>query len=153
MIKTLLIVAIIVVSVLIGVVINKYLVVRKNIYDDFKDMIQTIKSEISFLKTEKLSLLKNYKCKNKNVEDFLNNYISCGQANISFLKQEENEELLKLLNSIGKSNIEGELNNLEYYEGVIIKNCRNAQEKYDKYGTFSIKLSILFGALVAIILI
>ena len=153
MIKTLLIVGILAITIAIGCVINNYLLVRFNIYTDFKDIIKSIKSEISFLKTEKTLLLKKQNYKNKFTKEFISKYIETGVGDIYYLKPHENEELNTLLNSIGKSDIDGEINNLTYYENFIQKKCTESEEKYTKYGAFSIKMSIILGTLIAIILL
>lgn len=153
MIKLVLIILIIVCSVLIGNTIKNYLKNRYEIYLDFKDLIKSISNEISFLKTDKFSLLKNQNLKNKNSENFLKSYINNGNGESWILKENECKELNTFLNSIGKKDIDGEMYNLTYFETLIDKNCRTTQENYNKYGVFAIKMSILFGALLAIILI
>lgn len=80
-------------------------------------------------------------------------YIKNGIGEMICLKEEENQGINQMLNSIGKSDVEGELNNLQYYEALIFKKYQEAQEKCEKYGTFSIKISIILGVLIAIILL
>ena len=153
MIKTLLIISILIVSVVIGLTIKNYFSVRHQIYLDFKDIIQSIKTEITFLKTDKISLLKKQNCSSKVAQENLNDYIEAGQAETKFLNQNENFKLNEFLNSIGKNNIDGEIMGLQYYENIIIKDCNLSEEKLNKYGTFSVKLAIIIGTLIAIILI
>lgn len=153
MIKTCLIISIMIVSFLIGFCIKNYLNIRHVIYVDFKDLIQSIKTEINFLKTEKIALLKNQKCQSKHSQEFVNKYIISGCGGSAYLKQNEIDELNNLFNTIGKNDVDGELNNLEFFELKINKKCKETEEKLNKYGVFSIKMSIVLGALIAIILI
>jgi len=59
MIKLILIIFIIVCSVLIGIGIKNHLQNRLDIFRDFKDLIKNISGEITFLKTDKYTMLKN----------------------------------------------------------------------------------------------
>lgn len=153
MIKLILIILILLVSVAIGLTIKNFFSTKYNIYVDFKDIIQSIKSEISFLKTDKRTLLKKQCCKNKHAQEFLNDYIKLGQAETMFLTSNENLRLNEFLDSIGKSDVDGELMSLKYYENLINKDCQVQEEKLNKYGNFSVKLAIIIGTLISIILI
>ena len=153
MIKVLLIVGILTTSVCVGVVINNYFSMRVKIYKSIISIIQAVKSEIQFLKTDKISLLKNQDAANSLVKEFIDDYISLGEGNITCLKPNENSEINRLFDSIGKSDVNGEINNLQYYESLILKNYHDSEDKFVKYGSFSIKMAILFGALIVIILI
>ena len=153
MIKVLLIVGILTTSVCVGVVINNYFSMRVKIYKSIISIIQAVKSEIQFLKTDKISLLKNQDASNSLVKEFIDDYISLGEGNITCLKPNENSEINRLFDSIGKSDVNGEINNLQYYESLILKNYHDSEDKFVKYGSFSIKMAILFGALIVIILI
>jgi len=153
MIKLILIIFIIVCSVLIGIGIKNHLQNRLDIFRDFKDLIKNISGEITFLKTDKYTMLKNQHLKNKHSNQFLNDYLVLGKGELSILKSHENKELNNFLNSIGKKDVDGEIYNLNYYENLIEKNYTLAETNYNKYGVFSIKMSILFGVLLAIILI
>ena len=153
MIKVLLIVGILTTSVCVGVVINNYFSMRVKIYKSIISIIQAVKSEIQFLKTDKISLLKNQDVANNLVKEFIDDYISFGEGNITYLKPNENSEINRLFDSIGKSDVNGEINNLQHYESLILKNYHDSEDKFVKYGSFSIKMAILFGALIVIILL
>jgi hypothetical protein len=153
MIKALLIIGILTTSVCIGVVINNYFSMRVKIYKSIISIIQSIKSEIQFLKTNKISLLKSQNVDNVCVKEFVNSYVELGAGEILYLRPNENVEINKLFDSIGKSDIDGELNNLKYYEELILRNCKESENKFMKYGSFSIKMAILIGTLISIILL
>lgn len=153
MIKTLLIVGIIVVATLIGFAIKSHFSIRYSVFDDFKDMVSSLKSEICFLKSDKFSFLKNYRCKSKVTQDFIDKYVAGEKCNIRYLKEEEKDELVQLLDNIGKRDVDGEIYNLDYYYQKISKHCDISQDQLSRYGLFSIKISIIIGVLIAIILI
>lgn len=153
MIKFILIIAIIVCSSLIGVVIKNHFLNRLNVFKEFKELCKILSTEISFLKTDKYTLLKKQQFKLKGSADFINDYILLGKGNLNILNTSENRLINDFLNSIGKKDVDGELHNLKFYENLISKECVVAEEKYNKYGLFAIKISIVFGTLIAILLI
>ena len=153
MLKLVLISLIFLCSISIGVLIKKHLYIKHQIYLDFNDIIKSIKSEIYFLKTDKEQLLKKQSCINKESEEILQEYIRYNKVTSKYLDDSENNKIYEMLENIGKNNVEGEIKSLEYYENILSKNCQLAGEKYNKYGIFAVKLSIIAGTLISILLI
>jgi len=87
------------------------------------------------------------------LEEIIHNYLLLGKVDCAYLKNAENKALNDFLNSIGKMDVDGEINNLNYYENLIDEYCVATEENYLKYGVFSIKISIIIGALIVIFLI
>jgi len=153
MIKMFLILGIIICGVTFGIIIHNHLFNKVRIFKDFEKICKDITSEISFLKTEKYTLLKKQTPNNQYSAAFLNQYLLSGKGNITLLKEKENNILNEFLDSVGNKNVDGEIYNLEYYEKIIKEYMDDMQEKYNKYGVLSIKLSIILSALLVIILL
>lgn len=153
MIKLLLILAIIGCFVLIGVIIKNYFFARVECFSQFKNLCKELENQIFFLKTDKSTILKNFSIQNNFVKEFANSFLQGGAGKISILKQPELTLLNNFILSIGKSNVEGEIANIRFYETSINTQLVLAQNSYSKYGMFSVKMSILAGTLFAIILI
>ena len=151
--KLLLIIGIVICCVLIGLGIKQYLFNRYRLYSDFKEFCKQINSEIVFLKTDKFTLINKQRFENKHINEFLKDYVNKGVGNSRMLKEEENLKLNEFLDSIGKKDVSGEIDNLSYYESQIAKSCLVAEEYYNKYGLFAVKMSIIVGSLIAIVLI
>ena len=153
MIKILLIGGVIAISVMVGVYIKNYLLCRYQIFSEFKNLLQSMKLEISFLKTDKRNLLKKYNFKNKHLRKFVIAYSDSRIEDCIYLNRDENIKLYEILESIGKNDVEGELRSIDYYENIVFNYCNIAYDNLNKYGNFSIKLAIILGTLIAIIMI
>ena len=153
MIKWLLIVGIIVCGVMTGVLIHNHFLSRFQLFKDFEKACKNIVGEISFLKTDKLTLISKLEFNNKYAKEFRDKYILLGKGYSRVLSESENQFLNEFLDSIGKNNVDGEVYNLGYYEQLIKEHISASQEKYERYGVLAIKLSIIISALIVIILI
>ena len=142
-----------IVSVCIGISIKKYYSARYQFFLEFINLLQYMKAEISFLKTDKFIILSKTLNKSYMINGFIREYISTCKGNSSILTNEENNCLNDILNSIGRNDVNGELNNIDYYLVEINKKYNEALEKYNLYGGFAVKISIVIGALVVIFLI
>lgn len=152
MIKLLLILIIFVVCFLIGYVINMYLKNRIAIYSDFLRMCNEFKSEIYFLQTDyKTMLLRgNY---SKSTTQVISGFLKNGQVGSVLLKAKESDEINNFLASIGKRDVDGEIKNLIYWEGVFKLKQSQVELFYEKYGTVILKLAIILGAMLVVILL
>lgn len=153
MIKVLLLFGMMGISIAIGFRIKKHYHTRYKIYYEFKNLLQEIKSEISFLKNDKNIILSRISDKCNVIGDFIKRYIKYGVGSCETLSCEENLYLNTILDSIGKNDVEGELNNIDYYFTIINQTYCDVLDKYNRYGGFAVKIAIVIGALVTIILI
>lgn len=153
MIKIIFIIVILIISVIIGYLIKQYFSIRRDLFYDFKDVFQLLKSEISFLKSSKLEILTGRKFKTKYCSEFIDRYVKNEEICCVYLNDFEIKELLIMLDSIGNSDVDGEINNINYCEIKIEKFCKKAEENFNKYGSFSFKISFILGVLISIILI
>ena len=153
MIKFFLMMGIVVTCVMIGTIVRNYLFVRCQIFKDFKGLCKSISNEISFLKTDKFTMLRNRVFLFKQSKAIIDNYLMENNVECVYLKSVENKTINDFLNSVGKMDIDGELNNLKYYGDLMEEYYRINEDIYNKYGTFSIKISIVIGVLIVIFLI
>ena len=86
MIKFLLIIGIVVCCALIGVGIKNYFLIRFKIFKDFKGVCKSISNEITFLKTDKYTMLKNQALDTKQCRQFIDEYIVLGKGECVQLK-------------------------------------------------------------------
>ena len=89
----------------------------------------------------------------KQSKAIIDNYLMGNNVECVYLKSVENKTINDFLNSVGKMDVDGELNNLKYYCDLMEEYYRINEDIYNKYGTFSIKISIVIGALIVIFLI
>lgn len=151
MIKFAILLCIVLLCGFVGYVISLYFKNRMLIYADIIKMITYFKGEIYFLQTDFKTLLKRQSY-GKGVNNVLENYLKTGQASTNVLRHNEVAELTNCLNSIGKKDVDGEINNLNYYESLFQRKFSETKAFYDKYGVLIVKLSIIAGALISVVL-
>ena len=130
---------------------------KEKFYYEFKTFLIYLKSEIGFFKKDIVQIVENYQTKNKNLCLLLNNFgefLNGEKAkNLDILSLEENLNLHKFFEGLGKSDCDSQKEyiekNLEIFEIVL----NDAKQKNQKQGNMLKKLSILVGILVCIILI
>lgn len=143
--------------------ISKYFKRRKNFYKEYFNFLQTLLSEISFLKTDLVSII-NRQIENNNSTDFtktlkvFQDYISKDNnsqlaINSSILSKEENQELTNFFSSIGKKSLLDEIENIKHTTTLIEQKSNQVSEYFSKYSPISIKSGILISLLVIIIFI
>jgi len=110
MIRIILMIGIVVCCVLIGNMIKNCLFVRCQIFKDFKGLCKSISNEITFLKTDKFTMLNNREFLDKRSAEIIHNYLLLGKVDCAYLKNAENKALNDFLNSIGKMDVDGEIN-------------------------------------------
>lgn len=152
MIKFLLLVAVILVCGFAGYILNLYYKTRIDIYEDVLRMCNTFKSEIYFLQTDFKTLLSNFSA-GKTTSAITQEYLKGERVSSVFLKPKESGDLTEFFSSIGKHDVDGEIKNLTYWEGVFKLKRDAVKDFYDKYGVMILKLSIIVGSMLAIILI
>jgi len=153
MIKVLLIIAIFTCCVVAGVIIKNGLLNRVKCFEQFEILLNEISSKICFLKADKSSILKDFSNDYIYAKEFVSGYLTEGKGYLNILNDNENYVINTFLNSVGKSDMDGEISNLKYYEHLIDSMKSKSKDNYNKYGMFSVKMSIILGTLIAIILI
>ena len=84
---------------------------------------------------------------------FLQDYLFNRKVNLSFLSDEENYQLLQFLDSLGKGDVEREINNLSYYSIQFSDKLVKVKQDESTNGNMYFKLVSLVGIVVCIVLI
>lgn len=130
---------------------------KEKFYYEFKNFLIYLKSEIGFFKKDIVQIVENYQTKNRHFKAFLNNFVGtlngANAENLGILSTDENLNLQKFFEGLGKSDCESQKEyiekNIEIFDIVL----SDAKQKNLKQGNMLKKLSILVGILVCIILI
>ena len=138
--------------VYLGLQIKKYYTNRNNFYISMLKFINILAGEISFLKSDLPSVIKSNNF-GSDVDKVLNNYIHDNKIAVGYLSDGENKEVANFLDSIGKSDVNGELNNINYYRTSFeVKSAQCMQDVKVKSNMY-FKLISLCGLVLCIIFI
>jgi len=149
--KFVLLVMLFVCFVLIAVAVYFFYYIRYLIFKDLYYISGYIKNNIVFNKNSISDILST--CKD-NVSLYTRLYIS--KKNIKYFKMMNNNDKKNIdmfFDSLGKGNVDYEINNLNYYENVFNNLMINSKENVNSKGIVYLKLVILFGVIVVILLI
>ena len=131
-------------------------------------MIETVKTQISFINVDIVSLISTlcennsfseldflYECKNKigdtdSFESVWTNSVNCF---VSPLTDDDKRIIISFGSQLGKSDTNGQIRNCELHINQIEKQIAQAEENYQKYGNLYINLSIISGVMIVIFLI
>ena len=149
----------------VGLSLGKNYTEKANFLNDIIFFIRNIKSEIAFLKTDLIKICENYECKSK-LKNVLEKYLNLLKNNEeisaenlfkifdeNILTENENRILIELFSSLGKLNMEEQLNKLNAFENLFIPIYENQVKNNSKYVPLCNKMGFLMGALVCIVLI
>ena len=123
-------------------------------YIVFKDMVylcKSLKNNISFNKNTIEMLLKSA---SKKISNFTKNLICGNMSKKSIcLTGEDVLEINGFIGSLGKGNVDYEINNISYYENEFEDKKQSSKNDLDKDGKMYLKLIIGIGLAICIILI
>lgn len=136
-----------------GYQIKEKLKSKKIFYEELIAFCEDYKREIGFLKCELKSIVDRCTKNDGLINEVLIGFIENKECKIDFLKEEEVAEIKSFLLSLGKQDIDGEINNVDFYEGKFKTKLGEHVQRFDKFGGFSIKMSALLGLLICVILI
>lgn len=126
---------------------------KRDFYDGLIEFCNNYKREINFLKIDVKSIIEKCSCKNKYVLSTINLYFNKSLVNVSFLSEQENLDIKNFLAGLGKQDIDGEINHIDFYISKFSNKLNTHTLNFNKYGQFSIKMSAILGLLVCILLI
>ena len=166
MIKFVILVALFGASGLLGFEASKVYTLKKQFFEDILDFTKNIKNEISFLKTDMLSLLSKYHYKSK-LQDINNQIISeqkTGEileyekvktivSKIVILKESETNTISKMYSELGNLGYLEQIERLEYYINQYEAMHKSSVDRANKMMPFCKKMGFLIGSLICIILI
>lgn len=150
--KFIMLVLIVFCFIYIGYSINRHYKNRNDFFKSFLDFFCVYENEIQFNKNNLINIMQSHSF-GKILDNFINNYITSNTKFPNFILENERKEIEKFLDSLGKKDIDGEVQNLKNYklkfETIYKKSCDDLKKK----GSISLKLSFVLGLLLAILLI
>lgn len=166
MIKFILLIGLFYTSGYLGISIGGIYKNKINFYQDLLSFCKKIKTEISFLKTDVLSLVK-YTDYNSKFADILNDYQKLIESNsiiseveiknilykYSFLNNDDIKCLSQFFLQLGQVGYQEQLQNIEYSIETIDDIFEQYKQKNNKMVTLCNKMGFMFGLLVCIVLI
>lgn len=149
--KFYLIIVVFAIFVLLGVFIYFRYYFRHQLYKDLCYICKHLKNNITF-KKDKLDVLLNDAY--SNISTSSRNLLTNIKGNTSLIyKKDDVVVTQKFISSLGKGNVDYEMNNLNYYENNFEESRKVAKENLNKNGTMYIKLMIGIGLAVCIMLL
>lgn len=147
--------------VYVGYGIFCYYKKRQLFYDDLINFVNYLNTEISFLKTDLISIIDRSCNKyHKELNDLLCSYLlnlrknnNKFSANLKVLSNEENQTLSNFFNSIGRTNIEEQKVCIAHYKSRFSEQKLISEEDKNKNGLTYFKLCIVVGLGVCIVFI
>ena len=136
----------------LGYCVKKYYKNRYDFYYNFTNFIQILLSEISFLKSD-ISKVAQSNSFGSILDNWLNSYVNGNISNISFLTDEENTQLISFISGIGKSDMQGELANINYHKSLFESKLQETKGDIDIKAGMYFKLISLAGVILCIIFI
>ncbi len=141
--------------VYIGVGIKRYYRNREKILNEiiqfcniFENDLRFNKNAISQIVSDNLSKFDKEFAKVLKAYFLENTMIDC-----KYLNKKEQEMLEKFFQSLGKNDEDGEIRNLNNYRTELTKIKDDGLSECKKYGEFSVKISLIIGALIVVIFI
>jgi len=136
----------------IGYSINLYYKNRCVFYKNLIDFLNIYENEISFNKNNIYSILENHSF-GKVLDHFLKGYLNCNIIYPKYILETETKEINNLLDSLGKKDIDGEIQNIKNFKLKFEHFYKSCSDDYKKKGKLSLKLSFVLGLIVTILLI
>lgn len=165
MIKLLLLCALFGTSGYLGIMVSKVYGQKELFFEEFVEFLNNIKNEISFFKTDIVSILTKYQYKSnlqqinnkilenlqknenldlKQIEEIISKYIS--------LEQKDFIMICQMYYDLGKLGYYEQLEKIEYYINQFKISMQNNQNRAVKMKPFCKKMGFLIGLLVCIVL-
>lgn len=166
MIKFVLLGALFGVSTLLGYKTSKIYDNNYAFFCDLQLFVKGLKDEISFLKTDFLTLIEKFQCKSAlgkiltDFKDLIKSNVEYAEKDIDdiiqkhiYIENDQRKIIVQMLFELGKIGYVEQLERFEYYTNIFESNAKESREKMQKMSPFCKKMGILIGLLVCIVLI
>lgn len=151
--KLFLIILIILSSSLLGFLIYLNYSSKRKTYGYLVNFCDTCLLEIKFNKNNfKKIIEKNLDSYNQEMKKILSSYLDKEEYNSKLFKKNEVVSIQNFINSLGKKDLDGEVQNLNKYRELFEQNFKKSKEDEQKKGVVSLKLFIVVGMLLGIML-
>ncbi len=142
-----------------GYQFNNLLKERVIFYEDCIHFLKELEINISFLQEDFYCYIKNFKAKSKDFYEVLVTFLKTREGenpkNLkpNFVKDEDKKFVESILNTIGKTDAEGQISELNFFNLKCEEQLVEAKNIYKKYSSITIKLGILLGLLVVLVIL
>lgn len=149
--KYLLMIAFVVIVMLIAQGVCRQYRERCYVFEGIDDFFTQMRLNLSFQKQKIREILEKASIKRncKEIYTIYLQYLDSGQAidlsPIKILEQDEQEQITNMLKSLGKSNVESEIKQLEVYKEYLKTQIEQCRAERNKYCPIITKLSLLFA--------
>lgn len=131
---------------------------RVEFFEEMDRFINEFKVNVSFIQLGLNDFIKNFQTKSADFGkllkmNMLDNTIQTSKNFYLCITPNELELIKQFFASIGKTDADNQLKELEFFKTQIDQLNKKTQNAYSKYASLSIKLGVLFGVLVVIILL
>ena len=140
----------------IGYSYSKKFKQKLSFYKDLNNFCNVLENQIKFSKNTLTKIVvSNTQIYGADFNQMLTNYFTLHKPfeNLLFLNERENAFIANFLNSLGKLDASGEVNNIKNYNSEVIRQLEGANDEYQKFGTMVTKLEIIAGLLICVLLI
>lgn len=149
--KLFLIVCLFIFAVCIAIIVYKIFRIRYLLFKDLSYIISQIKNNVTFNKNSIDTILSNVSRDiNKSSLDILKGKSSFWSMLVT---NKERHSIRQMFESLGRGDVNFEMNNLEYHKNIFDIYERSAKESFEKKAMMYFKLIIGFGLIFCIILI
>lgn len=136
---------------LISILVYLYFLIRYKLYKDLVYICKYLKNNISFNKDDISTLLElSYEHISPTSKTMLN---AESFKFFKVLKREDKININNFFNSLGKGDVDFEINNITYYENNFVEFERTTKEDLTKRGLMYFKLIIGIGLIVCILIL
>lgn len=163
MIKILLLISLFCTSGYLGYNISQTFIKKQQFYQDLLSFCQSLKTEISFLKTDLISIFEKYEYKSKfnevlnDIQQNLKNQNNINFEEIfekyGFLNEQDKILLKNIFIELGQLGYDEQLERLSFFINEAERVLLNTKEKNTKIVPLCKKMGFLIGGLVCIVLI
>lgn len=156
--RIILIIVFILIIMIIALSVSKQYIEKTKFYNRLKIFLEELKVNMSF-KQAKLKECLSLHEESKTFRQFImayKEYLDTGMLNfdnIKILNNEEIEELINIISSIGRFDVKNEILQLDSFIAKVNTRLNNANEEQKKICPMIIKLSLLFAIGIVILLI
>lgn len=150
MIKYYLIVAVFLIFVVLAIFVYFRYYIRVQLYTDLSYICRYLKNNISFKKDTLDAILQN---SNMHISSNTRRLLSYKKTNNLLLKKEDLNITQIFQSSLGKGDVDFEINNLNYYSQEFEDRLKTSKESLQKNGVVYLKIIIGFGLCFCIMLL
>ena len=151
---------------IIGCMLADYYKKRNKLFEDLLYFCDLLVGDISFLQHKLINIvdchLNTFSVSFQNIlikfKSYLDNVITSQElqkyiVDNNLINVNEANEIYKFLTTLGRLDVDNELRNIKNYKQLFVKFANCATKESEKYVPMFLKLSLIFGCVIAVLLI